>query len=545
MTSLSPRIYPSPWHTHSTLGGWFGPALKYAGFDAVVISGSVARAGLPRDHVDGAARLVPAGDLWGQDARETQLALKARLGADAQVLAIGPAGENLVRFATVQHAEENAAGAQRLRRRLGQQAPEGDRRARDAARSRSPTRTAARRGAAARQVQHHAHRHRRRRGRPRPSTPPDLQPGLHVQLLRRTATSGSPMAGACPASASAAALAHREPHRRDRVQGAAVSRAAGAELRHRRGDRPSHELCNDLGLDLWFRLVMQPWLIRARELGIDAIRGYRIAPAARPGSSASCTRSPGARASARCSPRPAPRDGRAGGRAAGRADPPRAARSSSAFGFPAHREGPLLGRGAAAVLGHLGDDVRQREPRPDDRHAPERAVCTTQLRRRTSRRAGSSAKLSAEAWGYADAFEPTFEHKAPIAIWTQHQHMLIDSLPLCDFAFPQLLRPLAPARTGRRRGQRRGDLDLGRRLLGAVTGVDCTARSDLDRVAERAFTLERVMLARAGRDRAVDESLAPHFKLPCRVDGTSLDEAGFGRMLDEYYAARGWDRERG
>jgi aldehyde:ferredoxin oxidoreductase len=23
MTSLSPRIYPKPWYTHSTLGGWF------------------------------------------------------------------------------------------------------------------------------------------------------------------------------------------------------------------------------------------------------------------------------------------------------------------------------------------------------------------------------------------------------------------------------------------------------------------------------------------------------------------------------------------
>jgi aldehyde:ferredoxin oxidoreductase len=28
MTSLSPRIYPKPWHTHSTLGGWFGPEMK-------------------------------------------------------------------------------------------------------------------------------------------------------------------------------------------------------------------------------------------------------------------------------------------------------------------------------------------------------------------------------------------------------------------------------------------------------------------------------------------------------------------------------------
>ena len=39
MTSLSPRVYPKAWYTHSTIGGWFGPQLKYAGFDGMVIRG--------------------------------------------------------------------------------------------------------------------------------------------------------------------------------------------------------------------------------------------------------------------------------------------------------------------------------------------------------------------------------------------------------------------------------------------------------------------------------------------------------------------------
>jgi aldehyde:ferredoxin oxidoreductase len=68
----------------------------------------------------------------------------------------------------------------------------------------------------------------------------------------------------------------------------------------------------------------------------------------------------------------------------------------------------------------------------------------------------------------------------------------------------------------------------------------------MERVAERAFTLERAMLARAGRDRKMEEAvLAPHFKLPCRADGTLIDEAGFAGLLDEYYSARGWDLELG
>jgi aldehyde:ferredoxin oxidoreductase len=43
----------------------------------------------------------------------------------------------------------------------------------------------------------------------------------------------------------------------------------------------------------------------------------------------------------------------------------------------------------------------------------------------------------------------------------------------------------------------------------------------------------------------MEQALAPHFRLPCRADGTSIDAAGFARLLDEYYAARGWDLEFG
>ena len=90
-----------------------------------------------------------------------------------------------------------------------------------------------------------------------------------------------------------------------------------------------------------------------------------------------------------------------------------------------------------------------------------------------------------------------------------------------------------------------GDLDFDLRLFAAVTGVELT-RAEMDRVAERSFTLERVMLARAGRSRKMEEkTLAPHFKLPCRADGTLIDEIGFSRLLDEYYSARGWDLEFG
>ena len=116
---------------------------------------------------------------------------------------------------------------------------------------------------------------------------------------------------------------------------------------------------------------------------------------------------------------------------------------------------------------------------------------------------------------------------------------------MCDFAYPQLMRPIWDEAEWRRMEDVSGDLDIDLRLMAAVTGMDVT-RADLFRIAERGFTLERALLARAGRTRRMEEdTLGPHFQLPCRADGTAIDEAGFARLLDEYFAARGWDLELG
>ena len=89
-----------------------------------------------------------------------------------------------------------------------------------------------------------------------------------------------------------------------------------------------------------------------------------------------------------------------------------------------------------------------------------------------------------------------------------------------------------------------GDLDLDLRFFTAVTG-ETLEHAQLEKVSERAFTLERMMLARTGRSRKMEEQLAPHFQLPCRADGTSVNREGFLKLMDEYYEARGWDVNTG
>ena len=90
-------------------GGYFGPRLRFAGFDAVIIRGQAASP-VYLEIQNGKARLRDAETLWGKDSWETTDILKNELGEDASVLCIGPAGEQMVRFACPIADYDHAAG---------------------------------------------------------------------------------------------------------------------------------------------------------------------------------------------------------------------------------------------------------------------------------------------------------------------------------------------------------------------------------------------------------------------------------------------------
>ena len=88
----------------SNCGGSFGYHLKKAGFDGLILRGHSEehiRIEIRNDKV----QFLPADDLWGLTTGETQARLKPRSGH----LVIGPAGENLVKFACIA-SEERVAG---------------------------------------------------------------------------------------------------------------------------------------------------------------------------------------------------------------------------------------------------------------------------------------------------------------------------------------------------------------------------------------------------------------------------------------------------
>jgi aldehyde:ferredoxin oxidoreductase len=84
----------------SQANGFFGTYLKFSGFDGVIVQGSADAWKYLRIH-DGTAELCDAGDLVGRDTLETEDAIRDALDRQCSVYGIGPAGENLVRYAAI------------------------------------------------------------------------------------------------------------------------------------------------------------------------------------------------------------------------------------------------------------------------------------------------------------------------------------------------------------------------------------------------------------------------------------------------------------
>jgi aldehyde:ferredoxin oxidoreductase len=85
----------------------FAIAGKLTGHDALVVTGAREAPSVLLVDGDG-ARLQDAADLWGLPAADAEARLRERLGPAWRIAAIGPAGERLVRYATVSHDGRHA-----------------------------------------------------------------------------------------------------------------------------------------------------------------------------------------------------------------------------------------------------------------------------------------------------------------------------------------------------------------------------------------------------------------------------------------------------
>lgn len=547
--SVSPRVYPKPWYTHSTMGGFLGPELKYAGFDGLVIMGMSEGAVYLWIH-EGQAEIMPAADIWGLNVRLTAEKLRKKHGGDVQIACIGPAGENLVRYAVISHPPENAAGHSGFGAVMGSKklkaiVVKGTRGIKIAEPNRflevcKYAMNMARTGTvdSIEKVRYEY---------PIPATTPactqscsiNCRLGKVVFHIPRKFSKGDPIRA--HQALCVGTLWIRKESARGRYEGGGIKVPSITGWEPEDGGVELHKLCDDLGIDLWSLLTFQPWFIRCVELGIEELEGLKLNPrdaewfykllksiAFRKGIGDILAEDM-RRAIHRFIDK----------------IPGELVRLAEAlefdYGFPAHREGRIwdsepmpfwivsalmyASESRDPAIGTHSSCMHLAELYMDDKEAFLNKL----------------SPISAKLWGSEKAIEPIFEYKTHLTMWSQHRHIILDTLPLCDFSFPRLLKPFESKEEWIKTNNVYGDLDIEANLLSACTGLKIST-IELEKIAERIFNLERMILVkRFGRTRKIDEMVANHFQLPCYTDGRSIGLEEFKELLSQYYEDRGWN----
>ena len=544
---LSPQSYPDEWYTRANLGGHWGAMLKYAGYDGLIVRGKAERPVCLRIEND-QVQIVEAGDLWGRGLIETQLHLRGQLGGDWRALAIGPAGENLCRYAIIATGTESAAGQGGFGAVMGSK----------------NLKAIAVRGRGGVPIARPLETLRRSR--------------LLVERLRRrylsklptyggnTPQQGQPRPAPCTYQCPGACGAFY-----DQVPGVVfpdrsysghlhccAPRLRGGEwLGAKLGLEAGFEIAqisNDLGINHWevtFGLV--PWILRSQERGelreIDGVRLDFSAP----------------RFWVEFLNRVARREGWGHIFAEGT---PRAAAILGvgedivgeyypAWGQASHWDGhgtfhspyfPFwlvtalqwamdtrdpMGGGHGYTLNVVGL-IRSLKPEVADEAVWDKL-----------------AMVGENLYGSPSSADPRsgYEGKAPAAVFHQDRAALKDSLGICDNIFPQLTDPDEDDFLFRVDGVEGKFLE--HYLFEAASDLDLS-REAFYQVGTRVFTMERLLAIRNwGRSRATDETIIPYLSHPegsinpylgKKVD---LDPERFRYLLDECYALRGWDGDTG
>jgi aldehyde:ferredoxin oxidoreductase len=166
-------------------------------------------------------------------------------------------------------------------------------------------------------------------------------------------------------------------------------------------------------------------------------------------------------------------------------------------------------------------------------------------------------KAAARFWGHDRAWDlMTHEGKAQAAAKIMDRTFAKDSLGLCDSCWPVMVSWHTPDHVG--------DPDLEARTFSAVTGMDMDDAA-LHAIGERIFNLERTILIREGRKIPADDDVAPfNYTEPVQTvfmnpevlvpgpgdqvltrKGMTLDKEAFAAMRREFYQLRGWDPDTG
>jgi aldehyde:ferredoxin oxidoreductase len=142
-------------------------------------------------------------------------------------------------------------------------------------------------------------------------------------------------------------------------------------------------------------------------------------------------------------------------------------------------------------------------------------------------------KVAKEQFGSEDAAIPTsYTGKARSTIIAEHNDRVVDSLGICNWPYILFIFQT---------------LDTAARFFNVVTGKDWSVEQ-LQYIGERIRNLERMFDIRQGMSREMDILPDKFFEKPLskgKYEGAVLDRAKFEQMKDEYYQQRGWNKETG
>ncbi len=530
----SPSTEPEQF-SYSNLGGSWGTELKRSGYDGLVVEG---RADKPVylwiD--DGNAELRDASALWGKSTADTIGILKDRLGNQTKVAVTGPAGEQMVRMATVL-ADNDASGTGGFGAVMG-----------------------------SKKLKAIAVRGRRRVATAQPEKLAELV--RHARRLRETVASESVWgSGVAPAKKrldicrgcglGCERLVYQDRGGRD---GKFMCGQVGfyqARAQRYYGDQdwsevPFHAamLANDYGVDVFALGPMMMWLSRCHRAGILTDEATGI-PLSRMGS-LDFLEALIRKISLREDFGEVLADG--------------VVRASEVVGEESQK---LITDYVSKGEQGVAYDPRYyittgllyaMEPRQpiQQLHAVSRPFLNWVLWTGNAKGAYVSPDVlravARRFWGSEQAADlSTYEGKALAAACIQDREYAKECLILCDWAWPIMTVQLSEDHVG--------DPGLESRVLSAALGEEIDEEG-LHRIGERVVNLQRAILAREAR--GSDTLPDFHFTMPMRGDPTNprgiapgrngetfikkdavLDRTQFGEMKREFYRIRGWDPATG
>jgi len=506
----------------SNIGGFLGPELRYAGIDRLIITG---RADKPVYLYieDGRVEIRDATPYWGLNTNAVQVKMKEDLGHDVEIECIGTAGENLVRFACTRYGVKNAAG------RCGTGAVWGSKNLKAiAVRGNWGLPLADPEGFLAKSIELRHY----------------LQQSKVIHVLGRVGTPllydvsnflGAIRTNNSQQTAFFDTLNAEEIHRYvDKMLSCSL---CVVHCRHRNklgGEGPEYtsevlvganigisdpaqvldlqNLVNDLGLDVSSTGTYLAWAVELYE------RGY-LTPADTGGMHLRFGDYPTMR---RLILDIAARRGLGdllaeGSRLVERFGPKTADFLIAIKGLPQsdpHDVRYLKGFALGIATASRGADHLRSRPTLEIFDLP--------------------AEVTRQIYGQPVDPNPTsYESKHIVVTFSETIYAVVDSLGICKFVCHGFNSP------------RNLNYDHFRELIRLATGMEFT-KEELQEVGRRIIDLERMINMREGVTRASDTLPARYFDEPMTgrmTKGHRIDRAGFEKMLNEYYALHGWDKE--